>query len=216
VTRPGQRQGTADGKLRRRARQASIPRRRRVEHEVVSTVLEEEKAVAAAVYGGLVRTHGSSGARFAVALFVVRGARAEEGTRRVLASQLGDEDAWEVSPGKVVWAEEVMGVDHGPPRTAHAPAAGEGAHWETTKDVEENVVGETDRVVVAVARVHRDGSRDRSAVCFRNPSKVRSERRRAILSRFYISTLTRLDLGFLFFFPTESFSGTFLRGGEPS
>jgi hypothetical protein len=50
-----------------------------------------------------------------------------------------------------------MGVDDGPPVAAHAPAAREGRRWETSQDVEEKIVGETDRLVVAVARVHRDG-----------------------------------------------------------
>jgi hypothetical protein len=50
-----------------------------------------------------------------------------------------------------------MGVDDGPPVAAHAPAAREGRRWETSQDVEEKIVGETDRFVVAVARVHRDG-----------------------------------------------------------
>jgi hypothetical protein len=52
-----------------------------------------------------------------------------------------------------------MGVDDRPPDAAHAPAAGEGPRWETSEDVDENVVGERDRLVVAVADVvHRDES----------------------------------------------------------
>jgi hypothetical protein len=136
------------------------------------------------------------GARLAIAPFVRR-ARAEEGTDGT-ASGLGDEDAWKVSLGKVEPEEEGVGVDERPPRAAHAPAAGEGTRWETSKDVEENVIGETDRVVVAVSHVHRDGSAE-------------SRHDRPVLFRLIL-----LNLGFLSFSPRNLFHVPVLHISAPS
>ena len=81
----------------------------------------------------------------------------EEG-RLGVAPDLVDEDAGEGALGKVAREkEEIVGVDHGAPRAADAPASGEGAAGEAAEDVEEHVVGKTDAVagVTVVCGIHR-------------------------------------------------------------